>query len=85
MLLFRVFEPWWLFFLFPKQNPLCLTGEGEKAVCCAVPTSVPRESVELTRAGGLTCRHLRQLTVAGQCRTCTGFAIEPSHPGEKAP
>jgi hypothetical protein len=25
------------------------------------------------------------LTVAGQRRTCTGFAFEPSHPGVKAP
>ena len=70
---------------FPKQNPLCKTGEGEKAIRCAVPTSFPRESVEPARAGGLTCRHSCQLTVAGQCRTCTGFAIGPSHPGEEAP
>jgi hypothetical protein len=55
------------------------------AISCAVPTSVPRESVELTRAGGLTCRYLCRLTVAGQCRTCTGFAIGPPHPGEEAP
>jgi hypothetical protein len=65
-----------------------MTGEGEKAMDCAVPTSFPRECVEPARAGGLTwVDHIRNvtciLTVAGQCRTCTGFAIVPErHPDQ---
>ncbi len=35
------------------------------------------------RAGDLAWTNV--LTVAGQRRTCTGFAFEPSHPGVKAP
>ena len=46
--------------------------------------------MEQIKAGGLTwVGHVSNaaynLTVAGQCRTCTGFAIGPSHPGEEAP
>lgn len=37
------------------------------------------------RATWLGGRSLVFLTVAGQRRTCTGFAFKPSHPGGKAP
>jgi len=68
---------------FKSKSPAGWAGEGERQSNKAVPTSFSRERGELTKAGGLTCSE--ELTVAEQRRTCTGFAIEPSHPGEKAP
>lgn len=45
----------------------------------------------MTKAGDLTYSanplgdQFVEITVAGQCRTCTGFAFQPSHPGVEAP
>jgi|GEM_PF-3848004 len=74
-------------------------GGGQIRVRCAVPTSFLRECGEpTTRADDLTysseqlpvlSNQFAEITVAQQCRTSrfrvTGFAFEPSHPGERHP
>ena len=52
----------------------------------SVPTPVPREVTEhrFRRASWLSGRR-GQITVAGQRRTLTGFAIMRPHPGGSAP
>jgi hypothetical protein len=52
----------------------------------SVPTPIPRRVTEhrLRRARWLSGRR-GQITVAGQRRTLTGFAIMRSHPGGSAP
>ena len=66
-----------------KKKPLSRDRGGCLDRCfCACSHLLAARLVETEiKVVVLTLRTLR-ITVAGQCRTLTGFAIKPSHPGE---
>ena len=76
-----------VFLRFSRLNePPCRVGQGgNDRKGRAIGSHLLYREVVVTPFGRATWLGPEALTVAGQHRTCTGFAFEPSHPGERHP